>query len=151
MSQENVEPVQRHAAGRARRPTAWIMRARVSVDIRPMTRPKNREDRWSALSEAWLRALVVYPALFVLPWLVPCVVVSVLPGSAIGDVAWGFYLGPLAAGATFVVALLTLDVREFVEALGLALAGSAIALVVGLGGWFEAAQIACHGAYECPF
>jgi hypothetical protein len=39
--------------------------------------------------------------------------------------------------------------RVLIVALGLIVSG--IALVLGFRAWADAAKLACHGAYECPF
>jgi hypothetical protein len=71
-------------------------------------------------------------------------------------VAWGFEVIPLGAFASFVVTAvmaarqsLTTVERVLVLLLGLVVSG--VALVLGLLEWADAANVACHGTYECPF
>ena len=39
--------------------------------------------------------------------------------------------------------------RVLIAILGLLVSG--VAFVLGFVGWFQAANVACHGGYECPF
>jgi hypothetical protein len=114
------------------------------------------DARMSARRTAWIRALIVHPAVFVLPWLVPCIIVSRLSGSDLGDVSWGFYLVPVGAVGSFVASMTLADRRgpeavDLFEILFLGFAGAAIALAVGVTGVMNALEVACHGQYECPF
>jgi hypothetical protein len=104
----------------------------------------------------WVRAGVLHPFLFVAPWVVLSAVVAAQPGSDLRYVGWGLFAIPLAAIASFVATVvmaarraLPPDDRWTVALLGLVASG--VALVVGWYGWLQAAEVACHGGYECPF
>ena len=113
----------------------------------------NGARRW--WSNVWLRAAVLHPALFVAPWAGVCLVLAALPGSDINDVARGFWVIPLCAIASFITTAvmaarpsLTTANRTLIVLLGLIASGAAF--VLGYGAWFHAADVACHGGYECP-
>jgi hypothetical protein len=103
----------------------------------------------------WVRASLLHPAAFVLPWVGLCLLLAARPGSDINDVAWGFWVIPLGAVASFVTTVamgvrrpLTTTQRIAVAVVGLLASGAA--LIVGFIGWLQAAETACHGGYECP-
>jgi hypothetical protein len=107
-------------------------------------------------SDVWLRAGLLHPALFVAPWVGLCLVLAARSGSDINDVAWGFWVIPLGAVASFITTAvmaarqsLTTAERVLIVLLGLLASGAAF--VLGFVGWFHAADVACHGGYECPF
>jgi len=107
-------------------------------------------------SNVWLRAGLLHPTLLVAPWVGLCLVLAAQAGSEINDLAWGFWVIPLGAMASFVTTAvmaarqsLTTGERILIVVLGLLASGAA--LVLGLVGWLEAAVVACHGRYECPF
>jgi hypothetical protein len=107
-------------------------------------------------SNVWLRAGLLHPVLLVAPPVVLCRLIAALPGSDVDDVGWGFVVVPLCAIAAFVATLtmaskrpLTAGRRTLVVLLGLV--ASAAAAAAGLYGWLLAAEVACHGGYECPF
>jgi hypothetical protein len=109
-----------------------------------------------AASAVWLRAGLLHPLLFVGPWVALSLVLAQLPDSELNYVAWALWVIPLAAAANFVatgvmVARRPLATRERLLAIAFGLLGSAAALVLGYLGWFSAAEVACHGRYECPF
>ena len=122
-----------------------------------MPAPETNGDIWpSWLAGVWFRAIVLHPALFVAPWVCLCLVLAARPGSDINDVGWGFPVIPLGAAASFVTTVvmasrhsLTGPERALLVLLGLLASGAA--LVLGFVGWFQAAEVACHGGYECPF
>jgi hypothetical protein len=102
-----------------------------------------------------VRAGLLHPAAFVLPWVVVCLLLAGRAGSDIDDVAWGFYAIPLGAVASFVTTVVMAWRRPLTpgERIALTLVGllaSAAAFIVGFFGWLQAAETACHGGYECP-
>jgi hypothetical protein len=104
----------------------------------------------------WLRAGLLHPALFFAPWVGVCLVLAARSGSEIGDVAWGFWALPLGAIASFITTAVMsarqpLAAADRVLVLILGLLASGAALVLGFVGWVHAADVACHGGYECPF
>jgi hypothetical protein len=77
-------------------------------------------------------------------------------GSDINDIAWGFWVISLSAIASFITTAVMVVRRPLVtaERVGIVLLGviaSAVAFVVGILAWLHAAEVACHGGYECPF
>jgi hypothetical protein len=122
-----------------------MVKRRGSADFSP---------RW--WSNPWVRAGLLHPALFVAPWVGLCLLLAARSGSDIDDVAWGFWVIPISATASFVTTAvmsarqpLTTAARVSIVLLGLIASGSAF--VLGFVGWFQAADVACHGGYECPF
>jgi hypothetical protein len=104
----------------------------------------------------WLRSALLHPTLWVAPWVAVCLALAHRPGSDIGDVSWGFWVIPISAIVSFIgtvvmVADRPLDARTRLLVVLLGLLGSGIAFVLGFVGWLHAANIACHGGYECPF
>jgi len=105
----------------------------------------------------WLRAAVVHPIVFVAPWVAASFVMAARPNSDIGDVSFGFVLIPLGALASFLVTVVTLGRRQTggrghsAAVVLVGLLASAAAFVLGMSAWFAAAEVACHGHYECPF
>jgi hypothetical protein len=109
-----------------------------------------------AWGNVWLRAALLHPTLGVAPWVVACLGIAQLPGSDIGDVSWGLWLAAFGALASFFATLVMVADRQLDKGtrflvMPLGLLGSGIALVLGLLGWYQAAQVACHGGYECLF
>ena len=110
----------------------------------------------SLWSDPWMRAGLIHPVFFVVPWVILAYLLASIPGSAIGSVAWAFWVIPLSALASF-AATVRMVVRADGRAVrGLALVGvglvaSGAALAGGFWAWLRIAEIACHGAYECPF
>jgi hypothetical protein len=92
----------------------------------------------------------------VAPWVGLCLLLATRPASDINDVAWGFWIIPLSAVGSFVLtALMAARARlTFAEGIAVAFLGlvaSGAAFVLGVVGWIHAADLACHGRYECPF
>jgi hypothetical protein len=113
-----------------------------------------RRPRW--WGNVWLRAGLLHPVVFVAPWVALCHLLAARSGSEIDDVAWGFEAIPLGAFASLVATAvmaarqpLTTVERVLVVLLGLVVSG--VALVLGFREWVDAANLACHGTYECPF
>jgi hypothetical protein len=110
-------------------------------------------DVWDNL---WLRATVFHPTIFVAPWVLACLALAHRSGSDMGDIDWGFYAVPLGAVASL-IATMAMALRSRQAALNRVLVvitglfASGAGLVVGALGWFWAADVACHGRYECPF
>jgi hypothetical protein len=132
------------------------MLGRYAADKLGMAEPDaTRDSRTSWCSNVWLRAGLLHPALFVAPLVGLCLVLAARSGSNIDDVGWGFWVIPMSAIASFITTVVmaarhpisTVD-RVLIVLLGLNASG--VALVLGFLGWLEAAEIACHGAYECP-
>jgi hypothetical protein len=104
----------------------------------------------------WLRVGLFIPGLYVLPWALLALALAPGPDTDVGDVAWGFYVIPLAS---IVAAIRTivftvgrpLPGEDKALAILLGLFACACAFVLGMVIWFRAAVIACHGGYECPF
>jgi hypothetical protein len=103
----------------------------------------------------WLRAALLHPVLFVLPWVVICLVLAWLPGSEFTDVDWGFRVIPLSAVAGFLTTVVMAarsprpgSRQALIVCVGL-IAG-VVALICGMYGWLLAAETACHDTYECP-
>jgi hypothetical protein len=104
----------------------------------------------------WMRASLLHPVAFVGPWVGLCVLLAARSGSELNDVAWGFWIIPLAAIASFVATALMaarqpLATSERIAVAVLGLLASGAAFVLGFIGWIHAANVACHGRYECPF
>jgi len=103
-----------------------------------------------------MRAGIIHPVFFVAPWVILCFLLASIPGSEVGAVAWGFWVIPLSAVASFVVTV-RMAVRAEETAvtrlslIGLGLLTSSAAFAAGFFAWFRIAEIACHGGYECPF
>jgi hypothetical protein len=113
-----------------------------------------RRPRW--WGNVWLRAGVLHPVLFVAPWAALCHLLAAREGSSLNDVAWGFEVVPLAALASFVATVVmtarqSLTTAERALAVLLGLVAGGVALVLGFLAWADAADVACHGRYECPF
>jgi hypothetical protein len=103
----------------------------------------------------WVRAGFLHPTAFVGPWVGLSLLLAARAGSEINDVAWAFWVIPLSAVASFVTTVvmalrqpLTTTHRIATVVVGLSASGSA--LILGFIGWLQAAEVACHGAYECP-
>ncbi|MES1193145.1 MAG: hypothetical protein ABUM26_02395 [Solirubrobacterales bacterium] len=110
-------------------------------------------DRWN---NVWLRASLIHPVLFVAPLVSLCLLLAELPGSDVKHVGWGFLAIPLSAIASFITTVrmaihrpLSVGERVLVVLVGLIATG--VAVVLGFYGWLHAAEVACHGGYECPF
>ena len=104
----------------------------------------------------WLRAALLHPALAVAPWVAVCLALAHRPGSDEGDVSRGLWVIAFSAVASLfatvgMVADRPLGAGTRLLVLLLGLIGSGIALALGLVGWYQAAKVACHGGYECPF
>jgi hypothetical protein len=87
---------------------------------------------------------------------VVCVDQAERSGSDVANVAWGFWVIPPGAIASFITsgvmaARHPLTTADRVLIVLLALIASAVALVLGELAWLQAAEVACHGGYECPF
>ena len=113
----------------------------------------DRNPKW--WRNVWWRAGLLHPALFVAPWVGLCLVLAARSGSDINDVAWGFWVIPLSAIASFITTAVmsarqphTTAERVLIVILGLLASGAAF--VLGFVGWLQAADMACHGGYECP-
>lgn len=109
----------------------------------------------SGNSSLWLRAGLWHPLLFVLPWVTLCRILAERSGSDLDDVAWGLWVIPLSAIVSFITTAVMaargpLTTAERLLMVLLGLIASAIAFVLGLFAWWQAAELACHGAYECP-
>ena len=103
-----------------------------------------------------LRVALVYPALIVGPLVVLFFLITLLPGSDLDDIAWGFIAGPVAAIVSAIVcaraaagAAVTGRYRALLGAL--ALVGTLVGFLLGVVGWWAAAEKACGDQYECPF
>jgi hypothetical protein len=118
---------------------------------RRTSRPSGR-TWWRSV---WVRASFLHPAAFVGPWVGLSLLLAARTGSEINDVAWAFWVIPLSALASFVTTVV-MALRQSVTAtqgiaiVGVGLIASGTALVLGFIGWLQAAEVACHGAYECP-
>lgn len=122
---------------------------------RTAQRRSRRRGRGAYRGFTWLRA-VLHPLLFVAPPALLCIVLAHRPNSDLGDVSWGFLVIPVCALASLVatvmmVARSPLPAVERVAVGCLGLVASAAALVLGFMAWSDAATVACHGTYECPF
>ena len=98
-------------------------------------------DRSRWWNNLWLRAALVHPVVFVAPWVAICLALGARNGSELGDVAWGFWVVPLGAIASWVATAIVAarPGRARWERTGLVLVGlfaGGAALVLG---------------YECPF
>jgi hypothetical protein len=107
-------------------------------------------------SNVWLRAGLLHPVLFITPWMGVCLFLATRSGSHINNVAWGIWFIPLSAIASFITTAVMaarhpLTPANRVRLVLLGLLASGVALVLGFVGWFYAANVACHGGYECPF
>lgn len=107
------------------------------------------------LGSVWFRAAVLHPFALVAPLVLVCRLLAGREGSELSDVSWGLWLIQLAAVASFLWTRrllarreLTPRTRALVTLAGAA--GSAAGSVLGLLGWLAAADVACHGRYECP-
>jgi hypothetical protein len=104
----------------------------------------------------WLRAGLLHPAFLVAPWVGLCLHLAAGDDSELNDVAWAFWVIPLSAIGSFIATAVMaarspLTTRDRLLTVIVGLFGSGIALVLGFVGWFHAADVACHGRYECPF
>jgi drug/metabolite transporter (DMT)-like permease len=108
------------------------------------------------LRESWFRALVLYPLLFVGPW----VALSWLLAepeedglvAVLGVGFWGVIAGSFASlvAAVLVATRRPMPGRERVLLVVLGVLVSGAALVLGMVGWFQAAKYDCADQYECP-
>jgi hypothetical protein len=118
-------------------------------------RRPNRASGRTWWRSVWVRAGFLHPAAFVGPWVGLSLLLAARAGSEINDVAWAFWVIPLSAVASFVTTVV-MAVRQSVtatEGIAIVIVGliaSATALVLGFIGWLQAAEVACHGGYECP-
>jgi len=121
-----------------------------------MPQAENRSEngpRW--WSNAWLRAGLLHPVLFVAPWVALCLLLAELPGSSSSDVDWGFAAVPVGAAASLITTAYMafrrpVPTARFALIVLLGLVASSAAWALGWVGWYHAAKVACHGAYECP-
>ena len=118
----------------------------------PETSRPNGPTWWRSV---WVRAGFLHPAAFVGPWVGLSLLLAARTRSEINDVAWAFWVIPLSAVASFVTTVVmavrqpvTTTQRIAIVVVGLIASGTA--LVLGFIGWLQAAEVACHGAYECP-
>ena len=107
-------------------------------------------------TNVWIRAGLLHPLLLIGPWVAVCLLLAGRTGSDISDVAWGFWAIPVAALVSLLatgvmVARRPLKTNERVAVVLLGVGATATALFLGFIGWVQAADIACHGHYECPF
>ena len=99
---------------------------------------------------------VLHPLLFVGPPVLLCLVIADRANSDGTQTGWGLLVIPACAMASLVttVVMVARQPLPTVERLAIALVGlaaSGAALVLGLMAWLHAANVACHGTYECPF
>jgi hypothetical protein len=85
-----------------------------------------------------------------------CVAQAERSGSDVADVSWGFWAIPPGAFASFIASAVMAARHPFTTAdrvliVLLGLVASVVAFVLGELAWLEAAVVACHGGYECPF
>jgi O-antigen/teichoic acid export membrane protein len=108
-----------------------------------------------AWSNAWLRAGLLHPALFVAPWAI-LVLALATPADDTHAVNWAILVIPMgAAGSVLTTVAMAFGrprrTSERVVLVLLGLVAGGVALVLGLMAWLHAAEIACAGRYECPF
>jgi hypothetical protein len=106
-------------------------------------------------ANVWARAAIVHPLLCVSPWVVIAQLLARRDGSELTDISWALPVAELSALVSFVWTLATtidrpLSRRARVGMTLVGMAGSFAAAVLGLIGWLDAADVACHGRYECP-
>ena len=104
----------------------------------------------------WLRAGLLHPLVLVGPLVGLFILIAHLPGSDRNDVSWGYLVIPVAALLSFAMTLSMAARRglkgpELAGVVVFGFVASAAAFVLGEVGWFQAAEFACHGRYECPF
>lgn len=105
------------------------------------------------LSErVWLRACVLHPLAFVGPWVVLFWLAAEASGSNGSPIVdYGIAVIPIAAVLSWVATIIMAS-RRRASALVIAAGAvaSGVALVVGMIMWAASAEIACHGAANCP-